>query len=138
MYYGLTGLVNYKNRDDLPYIRELTAWAIKYRFKQTCDAALIGFRNMPDKENLSLIYAVWKEFSRRPYEGDELPAYEVSRVLCTHRYPETVPLLAPFLEYDFGRSTVQQTLRKIVGRDLGDRPQAWLDWYKREGVKTRP
>ena len=123
--------MKYKDRDDLPYIRELTAWAIKYRFKQTCDAALIGFQNMPDKANLPLIDAVWKEFSRRPYEGNELAPYDVSRALCTHRYPETVPLLAPFLEYEFGRSTVQQALREIVGQDLGDRPQAWLDWWNR-------
>ena len=57
--------MKYKDRGDLPYLRELTAWAIKYRFKQTCEAALIGFRNMPDKANLPLIDAVWKEFSRR-------------------------------------------------------------------------
>ena len=82
---------------------------------------------MPDKANLPLIDAIWKEFSRRPYEGDPLLPIDVSRALCTHRYPETVPLLAPFLEYDFGRSEVEQTLREIVGRDLGG-PQAWLDW----------
>ena len=135
LYYGLAGLVSFKNRDDLPYIRELTAWAIKYRFKQTCDAALKGFQTMPDKANLPLIDAIWKEFSRRPYEGNTLNEHDVAWALYAHRYPEAVPILAPLLEYDSVRLEVHHNLKKIVGQNLGDRPQAWLDWWYKQRSK---
>ncbi len=130
-YYGLNSLVEFKDCNDLPFIRETAAWATKYRFRQTCEAALIGFRYMPEKKNLPLIDAIGKAFLPPPDKANEAFAYDVSRTLCAHRYPETVPILAPFLAYEFGRRQVQDGLREIVGKDLGDQPQAWLDWYKR-------
>ena len=135
LYYGLAGLAKFKDRGDLPFIRDVAAWAIKYRFKQTCNAALVAFYHLPDKENLAVIDAIWKEFSRRPWRGNELSPADVTTSLCAHRYPETVPILAPFLEHESVRGRVRRALQEIVGQDLGDRPQPWLDWYNRQGKK---
>jgi hypothetical protein len=90
---------------------------------------------LPDKENRAVIDAIWKEFSRRPWRGNELSPADVTTSLCAHRYPETVPILAPFLEHESVRGRVRRALQEIVGQDLGDRPQPWLDWYNRQGKK---
>ena len=135
LYYGLAGLSGFSRRKDLAYIRELAKWAVKYRFKQTCDAALNAFRKMPDKANLPLIDAIWKEFTRRPYKGNALSAFDVTRALRTHRYPETVPILAQLLGDKVAGNEARGFLREIVGQDLGAKPQPWLEWYKRQRAK---
>jgi hypothetical protein len=130
LYYGLTGLASFRDRRDLPFVRKLALWAIDYRFKQTCDAALGAFRDMPDKANLPVIDAIWKEFSTRPYKGNELSPFDVTRALSTHRFPETVPVLAQLLGNDKANNEARAFLTAIVDQDLGENPKEWLDWYE--------
>lgn len=131
LYYGLTGLAKYRNREDLDFIRGLARWGIEHRFKQTCDAALQGFRFMPAKANLSLIDDIWVEFSSRPREGDALSPFDVTRSLRTYKFPQTVPILVRFLRNENQDIVVEAKsfLTEIVGKDLGAEPQPWLDWY---------
>jgi len=130
LYYGLAGLASFRDKRDLPFVRKLALWAIDCRFKQTCDAALQAFRDMPDKANLPVIDTIWKEFSTRPYKGNELSPFDVTRALRTHRFPETVPVLAQLLGNDKAGSEARAFLTAIVGQDLGEKPTAWLDWYE--------
>jgi hypothetical protein len=132
LYYGLAGLAGFRDPLDLPYVRELTLWAIKYRLRQTCGAALHAFRDMPDRANVPVIEAIWKEFSTRPYEGNALSAFDVTGSLRTHKFPETVPVLVQLLGDEHAGREARSFLAKIVGRDLGAEPRAWLDWYMRE------
>src|SRR5262249_40710816 len=43
LYAGLEGLAGYRDRSDLPFIRESALWAVQFRFKQPVDAALKAF-----------------------------------------------------------------------------------------------
>ena len=130
LYYGLTGLAGFRDKKDLPFVRELALWAVDRRFKQTCDASLGAFRDMPERANLPVIDAVWKEFSARPYEGNPLLPFDVRRALRTHRFPETVPILAQLLSNEDAGGEARRFLSEIVGEDLGEDPNAWLDWYE--------
>lgn len=125
LYYGLHGLAGFRNRDDLPFIRDLATWALKHRLKQTCEAALTAFRHMPDRSNLPLIAGIWSEFDQRPYEGNPLSAFDITRTLRGHRFPATVPILAAFLDCEDVGTEARAFLAEIVGRDLG--PDA-ADW----------
>ena len=89
---------------------------------------------MPDRANLPLIDAIWKEFTQRPYEGNALSAFDVTRALRTHRYPETGPILAQLLGDEVAGNEARGFLKEIVGQDLGKDPQPWLEWYKRQGA----
>ena len=129
LYYGLAGLASFEDRSDLPYLREMALWAIARRFKQTCDAALGAFRSMPDEANLPVIQTIWREFSARQFEGNELLSFDIVRALHTHVYPEAVPLLVGFLNDANAGSEARAALAQIAGKDLGDSPNAWLDWY---------
>jgi len=137
IYYGLAGLASFQRRDDLPVIRELSRWAVKYGLEQTCEAALDAFRTMPDKDNLPVISLIWKKFPFGRDKGDEIFHIDVIRTLCAHQYAETVPLLAPFVTDDFAGTEAQAALSEIVGRDLGPMPQPWLNWYKTRNNPTR-
>ena len=137
LYYGLAGLATFKDPSDLAYIRELALWAVKYRFKQTCDAALEAFQSMPDKANLSIIDSIWSEFSVRQHVGNEMTAWEVVRALHSHTYPESVPLLVGFLDDQHARQEAREALTAIVGKDLGKYPKAWLDWYKTQKAGSK-
>jgi hypothetical protein len=130
IYYGLAGLTSFQRRDDLPMIRDIARWAVKYGLEQTCEAALDAFRTMPDKDNLPIISLIWKKFPLGRGKGDEIFHIDVIRTLCTHKYAQTVPLLAPFVTDGFVGAEAQAALAEIVGRDLGQKPQPWLDWYK--------
>jgi hypothetical protein len=130
LYYGLAGLAKFKDQSDLPYIRELALWAVRYRFKQTCDAALEAFESMPDRSNLPVIDSIWNEFTVRPYHGNELTSWEVVRALHAHIYPEAVPLLVRFLDDRHTEQEAREALKEIAGIDAGKNPRAWLDWYK--------
>lgn len=129
IYYGLAGLASFKRRADLPLIREFARWAVKYRLEQTSEAAIDAFRTMPDEDNLPVIALIWKTFSLGSGPGDEIFHVDVIRALCAHKYPPTVPLLAPFVTDSFAGAEAQSALSEIVGRDLGEKPQPWLDWY---------
>lgn len=130
IYYGLAGLASFQRRDDLPMIRDIARWAVKYGLEQTCEAALDAFRTMPDKDNLPVISLIWKKFPLGSGKGDEIFHVDVIRTLCTHKYEQTIPLLAPFVTDGFAGAEAQAALVEIVGRDLGRKPQPWLDWYK--------
>jgi len=130
LYYGLAGLASFKDRADLPFVRELALWAVAHRFKQTCDAALTAFRIMPDVANLPVINAIWHEFSARQFPGNELISPDVVRALQTHVYPEAVPLLADFLKDEQAKGEARAALAQIVGQDLGQNPDDWMNWYK--------
>jgi hypothetical protein len=64
---------------------------LKYRFKQLDDAALGAFAEMPEKENLGIIEAIWNSYSTKPFVGNELHHSDIIRMLSTHRFPETIP-----------------------------------------------
>lgn len=130
IYYGLAGLASYQRREDLPVIREIARWAVKYRLEQTCEAALDAFRTIPDKDNLPLISMIWKKFPLGSGRGDEIFHVDVIRTLCAHKYVQTVPLLAPFVTDSFAGAEAQAALSEIVGHDLGEKPEPWLAWYK--------
>jgi hypothetical protein len=130
LYYGLAGLASFKDRADMPFVRELALWAVAHRFKQTCDAALTAFRGMPDEANLPVINAIWHEFSARQFPGNELISLDVVRALQTHVYPAAIPLLADFLKDEQARGEARAALALIVGQDLGQDPDDWMDWYR--------
>jgi hypothetical protein len=64
IYYGLAGLASFKNRGDLPLIRDVALWAVENHLEQTSEAALDAFRAMPDQDNLPVIAAIQREFPR--------------------------------------------------------------------------
>ena len=130
IYYGLAGLASFQRRDDLPVIREIARWAVKYGLEQTCEAALDAFRTMPDKDNLPVISMIWKKFPLGSGKGDEIFHVDVIQALCAHKYVQTVPLLAPFVTDGFAGAEAQAALTAIVGQDLGEKPEPWLAWYK--------
>jgi len=132
LYYGLDGLARFQDRNDLPFIRAMAVWAAKYHLQQTDEAAVHAFRDMPDRANLEAIDVMLKEFLAKREAGTASFGFEAERALCQHKYAETVPLLAPFTAdaIDQLAGEAQYCLSKIVGRDLGRNPSAWLDWYK--------
>jgi hypothetical protein len=85
---------------------------------------------MPEETNLPVIEAIWREFSAREFNGDELNPLDVVRALHTHVYPETVPLLVNFLRDANAGSEARAALAQIARKDLGDDADVWLDWYK--------
>jgi len=138
IYYGLAGLASFQRRDDLPLIREIARWAVKYGLEQTCEAALDAFRTMPDKDNLPVISLIWKKFPLGSGKGDEIFHVDVIQTLCAHRYMQTVPLLAPFVTDGFAGAEAQAALTAIVGKDLGEKPEPWLAWYKTVNQNQNP
>ena len=148
-YYALAGLAGFKDRNDLPYIRETALWAARYDLKQMANAAVDAFRDMPDPKNLPVIERLMKQFlPGQP--GISSLDIDVERALCAHTYPETVPLLAGFFG-DFQTALandpagmrafsgeVEACLTKIVGEDLGSNALAWTTWYReRNRTKAR-
>ena len=129
LYYGLHGLAAFRDQDDLPFIRDMASWALKRRLKQTCDAALSGFKFMPARANLPLIAGIWSEFSERPYEGNDINAFDVTRSLRVHKFSDTVPILAKLIRHKDAGTVAHAFLPEIVGRDLGADPQAWISWH---------
>jgi hypothetical protein len=123
------GLAQFKKKEDLPFIRDLALWAVKYHVKRTCVHAVLAFRSMPAKENLPVIDAIWKEFTETEYTGN---ARNVARALRAHKYPETVPVLVKLLDDPRAGSEARTFLKDIVGKDLGPDPQPWLDWYEEQ------
>lgn len=129
MYYGLSGLAKFEDRGDLQLIQETARWALKYRFKQVDDAAVDAFRRMPARENVPIIGAIWSEYSKRPYRGNELHSFDVMRALETHPYPETIPVMAQFVNAPFADDIARRFLVRITGVDLGGNQKAWLRWW---------
>ncbi|MCU1284810.1 MAG: hypothetical protein JWO13_1160 [Acidobacteriales bacterium] len=123
IYYGVAGLAKFRQTSDLPFFREIALWATKYEIEQTAEATLTAFRSLPQKANLPVIDLVHQKFSPQI-------DVDVERALSKHKFPETVPLLAPFVTTDYGGSDAQAALWEIVGRDLGRDPKAWMDWYQ--------
>lgn len=131
---GLEGLRRYKINADLPYIRDLAMWAINIQSISICIKALDAFREMPDKENVPVIEAILQGFSREAIlqvcsseEGMIMTAFPA---LELHLYPESIPLLVRHLNHEFWGRSMKEALRKIVGKNLGKEPEAWLNWYK--------
>ena len=139
LYYAVAGLGTFKDREDLPFIREVALWSAKYHLEQTADAALDAFREMPDEKNLAVIDAILKEFLPGKIKGMG-PTIDIDaeRALCAHKYAETVPLVAPFVSDSFMSSEVEQCLTQIVGQNLGNDPKVWLDWYKVNAANRPP
>jgi hypothetical protein len=135
IYYGLAGLASFARRGDLPKIREIALWAVTYRQQQTCEVAVDAFRNMPDEANLPIISLIYETFFSVQQVNDEVFHADLIQSLCAHKFPQTVPLLAPFVTDVFAGAEVQAALSAIVGEDLGEEPQPWLDWY---AAKTTP
>jgi hypothetical protein len=130
LYYGFTGLGGFRDRNDLPYIREAALWGLRYRFKQLDDAALGAFANMPDKDNLGVIEAIWNGYSKKPFVGNELQAFDIIGTLSTHKFPEAIPLMARFVNSGFMQQEARQFLAQMTGVDLGGDEKGWLDWYE--------
>jgi hypothetical protein len=138
MYYGLAGLARYRDRSDLPFLRTATLWAAQYHMEQVASAGVLAFGEMPDRANLPAIESVLREFlpERVPRMGTL--DFETERVLCRHKYPETVPLLALFLGDDSKQlaSEAESCLTEIAGKDLGKDQNAWFEWYRRRNGAT--
>lgn len=131
IYYGLAGLASFHDRSDLPDIREIARWAVHYHLEQTSEAALGAFRTMPDQANLPVISLIQEKFAIHAVENDTQSFnIELIRSLCTHKFPETVPVLAPFVTDGFAGREAQAALADIAGQDLGDSPESWLSWYR--------
>ena len=131
--YGLAGLASYHRQDDLPLIREIARWGVKFGQQQTSEAALRAFKMMPDQDNLPVIALIARKFRN---SGDETFPIEVMWSLCAHKYVQTIPQLAPFVSYGYFGAEAEAALTEIVGRDLGDEPRPWLVWYKTRTAKT--
>jgi len=131
---GLSGLAENSDHSDLPYIRKLTLWAVKYRLIYVCKAALYAFRTMPDKANLPVISAIWKEFSTHQNPDRKIAPWDMFEVLQGYKFPEAVPLLTQLLtDKDKGNSMQAESfLAEIAGKDLGKTPKPWLDWYEEQ------
>lgn len=125
----LYGLRSIEDRADLPLFRDVAIWGVKFGAEQACEMALGAFREMPDKDNLPAIYAIWEGFADSSMEYREPIFHDVVAALCAYRFPETVPLLAPLVTHPYAGSEVEDALSQIVGKDLGRTPQPWLDWY---------
>lgn len=136
IYYGLAGLASFQRRDDLPEIREIALWAVKYGLDQPCETALEAFQTMPDKDNLPVISMISKKFPFSRGKGNEILHVDVIEALCAHTYFQTVPLLAPFVTDRFAGAEAQSALAAITGKDLGEKPGPWLAWYKT--MNSRP
>jgi hypothetical protein len=95
-YYGLAGLARFQDRNDLPFIRAMAVWAAKYHQEQTAEAAVHAFRDMPDRANLPTFEIILKEFLPERKPGVASIDFDAERALCQHKYPEAIPLLAPF------------------------------------------
>jgi hypothetical protein len=130
LYSGFEGLGSFNDRSDLPFIRESAMWAVRFRFKQIGDAALEAFARMPDRQNLPVIQAVWQEFSKRPFAGNEMYSFDVMKALNTHRYPEAIPLMAQFANVRFAREMAHEFLASMTGMDFGSDVNEWLHWYE--------
>ncbi len=137
LYSGLAGLKDFRDRSDLPFVREVARWAVKYRFKQVGDAALEIFGSMPDRTNLAVIQTLWVTFSTNPRED----SYEVMKALAAHRYPETIPLMVQFVNVSFASELARQFLVEMTGVDFGGDTGGWLRWYEshkgEQGVPAR-
>ena len=130
LYYGLGALASFDDRDDLSYIRAAGLWSAKYHLEQMADAAVDAFRDMPDVANLPVMDSLLKEFLPGRRTGMWSVDWDAERALCKHSYPETIPLLALFLGNGSMADEAHECLTRIVGRDFGPNPKAWIDWYK--------
>jgi hypothetical protein len=130
VYYGLADLAGFEDRADLPFARESALWAVKYRFMQVSEAALLCFQKMPAKENLPIIAAIWREYSRMPSPGRETPTRDFIAALNNHRFLETIPLMAQFVNATIDQGTARQFLVTMTGVDYGGDEAKWLQWYE--------
>jgi len=133
IFYGLEGLASFKDSNDNAYIRELALWASKRHLEQPCWAALRIFSSIPDKENLPIIEAIWNAF---PSATNNLVRFTTVMCLQTHKYLEAVPLLVRLLDSKDTRESAHDILSEIAGKDLGEDPRAWMDWYKTQKSAT--
>jgi len=133
VYYGVAGLASYKRRDDLPLIRKIARWAVKFGQQDTCDAVLDALKAMPDQVNLTVISLIAQKFRNT---DDATFPIDVMSSLCAHKYVATIPLLAPFVSPDGFGEQAEAALTEIVGQDLGNKPAPWLAWYKTKVAKT--
>jgi hypothetical protein len=137
LYYGLAGLASFVDRRDLPFIRNIALWSVKYHLEQTADAAVDAFRDMPDERNLPVIEAILKEYLPGKKPGMWSVEIDAERALCAHKYIEIIPLVAPFVSDTFMSSEVDACLTEIVGQDLGRDPKSWIAWYVSNSAKRR-
>jgi hypothetical protein len=133
IYHGIAGLASFQRREDLPLIREIARWAVKYGQFPTCEGALDAFRTMPDEDNVAVIALIWQKFRGN---RDEIFPVEMIEALSTHKYVQTIPLLAPLINYGAWGADAEAALTEIVGRDLGQKPGPWLVWYKTRSAET--
>lgn len=124
---GLEGLASFKDVKDLAFIRGVALSAVRRHYSRSCYSALAAFSDMPDRANLAVI----EEIHRVKVDQSEMVArVMIVRTLATHKYPETIPLLAPFLDDKTVAAETERALAGIVGRDLGPLKEVWLDWSK--------
>lgn len=129
LYYATAGLASFRDRNDLPLLRDISMWSAKYHLEQLASAAVDAFGDIPDQANLPAIEIALREFLPRRVPGMWSIDIDAERALCHHRYPETIPLLIRLLGDDFAGTEAESCLTQIVGRDLGKDPSAWTDWY---------
>ena len=124
---GLDALASFKDVRDLAFIRGVALSAVRRHYSRSCYSALGAFSDMPDRSNLAVI----EEIYRAKVDQSEMVArVMIVRTLATHNYPETIPLLAPFLDDKTVAAETERAMAGIVGKDLGPLKEAWLDWFK--------
>jgi hypothetical protein len=109
-------------------------WGVNIQSISICGAALDAFRDMPDKENVPVIEAILQGFSREAIlqvcSSEDAIIMRALPALKSHLYPDSIPVLVQHLKHEFWGRSMKEALRKIVGKNLGDEPEAWLKWYK--------
>ena len=129
--YALAGLTRFRYRADLPVIRPVALWAAKRELGGICSYALGAFQEMPERANLPVIEAIWKQSQVHPQYFGESFRTDVGGALITHKFREAIPQLVQFLGDFIWANRVNESLTSIVGCNLGRDPKAWLEWYSR-------
>ena len=150
-YVGISALAKNTDRRALPALREAMAWGAEHWAEnRILENASHGLEKMPDRENIPVLA---KAIAAIPvHEYDWVAKLCCVRALGQQQFPEAIPILADQLltPLERKRSPVNQhreynsriahaALRKIVGEDLGDTKQRWLEWFaarKRVGIPT--
>lgn len=59
------------------------------------------------------------------------------KTLAVHRFPEAIPLMAPFVNADFAQDIARTFLVEMTGVDFGGNSSLWLNWYRSNKRRLR-
>jgi len=133
IYYGIAGLTWFKDRNDLPFIRELALWAANIGGRQPCEGALRAFHEMPADENLPVIEAISHAF---PDRRDDIASWLIW-ALEPHKSLKAAPVLIELLGDRYAARDARWLLGRLAGQDLGEAAEPWLQWYREQREKEQ-